>query len=346
MLSEIAAELQNLFASILVGNLFNSMAYMLEILLAWQYYTKKRRTQPTRPRRISLRPAPQFVSPGADTTFVRWFVAVQLVVDTIGTLNNFAYGYMYLILHWGDLEFVAQTHWPAAVYCISSGLSGFSVQLYLIWRLGILSKNYLICGVLALASMGGLVGAILFGIHSQVSTNVLELVPLSMIWLIASVVADILIAAALVWELCKFKTTFRQTKSIIKRLIYSAIQTGCLTSLVAALVLITFIVNPAKNITLAFGFFLGRMYGCTLLFNLTTGRGRMGEVSDATHTHTHTTEERGYAGTRGQARPTATMLDTFGGIHVQRSVHVDKDDIPDVDDASEVAGADRKGEIL
>ncbi|KAJ6520962.1 hypothetical protein B0H19DRAFT_1069872 [Mycena capillaripes] len=53
---------------------------------------------------------------------------------------------------------------------------------------------------------------------------------------------------------------------------YGAVQTGSITSVTAILVVITFVAYPLANISLAFGFFLGRVYGCTLLLNLSTKR--------------------------------------------------------------------------
>ncbi|KAF7290259.1 hypothetical protein MIND_01339600 [Mycena indigotica] len=304
------AFLEDVFAPPLIGTWINSMVYMVELLLAYEYYTNKH-----------LR------SPGANTTFVRWIVALQLLIDTVGTIGDSAFAYLMLVTHWGDMAYLAYNAWPGAVYCITSGISGFIVQLYLVWRYGILSKNYVICGILVLGALTAVSGAIGLGILSMVHRSTSDrkkIVPISMVWLIASVVTDIGVAGALVITLRGFKSNFKSTRSIIHRLIVGAIQTGSATAVVAAVTLITFALWPNTALSLAPGFFLGRLYGCTLLFNLTTRRmGGAGDPSDASDEHF--SGSRGASGT-ARDRDRATRLDTFGGIHVHQIVQVNNDD--------------------
>ncbi|KAF7288939.1 hypothetical protein MIND_01410300 [Mycena indigotica] len=355
-MASVAASLENIFAPVLLGTWFNAMVYMLELVLAYRFFSNK-----------------QLRSPGANTTLVRWVVIFQLFIDTVGTMGASAYAYIFLVTHWGDLGFLLNTTnpWPSGIYCITSGLSGFTVQLYLIWRYGILSANsgrsngYLVCSALVFTALVGLGGALAAGViaiaygsptHSMRRT----IRPLSMVWIISSVVTDIGIAVALVVQLRSFKSSFKRTRSVIHRLIVGAIQTGTATSLVATVVLLTFLVWPNTTISFASGFFLGRLYGCTLLFNLLTRR--MGDAGDSTE---RSDDHLSFSGSRmatsgARDRERGTRLDTLGsGIHVHRIVQVDKDGeirsagtdakdvtvhIGDRDDVS-VGDSDRKARI-
>ncbi|KAF7290275.1 hypothetical protein MIND_01341300 [Mycena indigotica] len=316
--------LQGLFAPALIGTWVNAMAYMLELVLAWRYYTSR-----------------HLYSPGANTTLVRWIVSVQLGVDTLGTMVNAAAVYLVLVRHWGELPYLANNTWAGAAYCITTGISGYLEQLYLIWRYGILSKNYLVCIVLALsatASVGGAIGlgALTF-LHPAV-TERQRIVPVSLVWFITATVADIAIACALVFQLRKYKSAFKQTRHVVRQLILAAAQTGSITALVTTLTLIAFAAWPQTAITLAFGFFLGRVYGCTLLYNVVSRRvGGMGDSTDMDEERVSGSRQATSGGRDRMER--ATVLETLGGIHVHQIVQVTKDadiDIrrltPDADD--------------
>ncbi|KAF7288969.1 hypothetical protein MIND_01413500 [Mycena indigotica] len=342
-MASVAASLQNIFAPVLVGTWLCFMAYTLELVLAFQYFSNKH-----------LR------SPGANTTIVWWIVVFQLFVDTLGAMGAAAYAYLFLVSHWGDLAFMTQTTnpWPSAIYCFTSGFSGLTVQLYLIWRYSILSKNYVVCGILALGTIVAFGGALGAGVTAITHTHPTESLqkhirPISMVWFIGSAVTDIAIATALVFKLQTFKSTFKRTRSVIHRLIVIAIQTGSATSVVASLVLITFLVWPNTTIPFAPGFVLGRLYGCTLLFNLTTRRmGDIGNSSERSDDHlSFPASLVAGTGTSGAPRDRSgregdrpTRLDTLGGIHVHQIVQVDKGrlDAQDMDARDDVSVGDRK----
>ncbi|KAF7302839.1 hypothetical protein MKEN_01246000 [Mycena kentingensis (nom. inval.)] len=252
----LADQLQPVFGPALVGSWINAMVYMLELILAYQYFGRVRR----------------LLSPGAETTFVKIVVIIQLIVDTVGMCGTSAYVYLLVVSHWGDVDVLTQNLWPGTVYCLTLGMSQCIVQMYLIWRYAILSKNYALCVIFGLGAITGLVGSFIGGISTITVFNTVEkrprVIPIIMMWHISASSVDILVAIALVVQLMRYKTNFKRTQSVIKRLIIGAIQTGSVTSIFALLSLLTFIAYPTTNVNLAFGFVVGRLYGCTLLFNL------------------------------------------------------------------------------
>ena len=94
------------------------------------------------------------------------------------------------------------------------------------------------------------------------------------LWLICSSMADILIAASLVVTLSRASAsiTTRSTKALLSRLIFVAIQSGTITTVIVVLALTTYTLNPTSNDSAYFSFCLGRAYTLTMLFNLNLRR--------------------------------------------------------------------------
>jgi len=78
-------------------------------------------------------------------------------------------------------------------------------------------------------------------------------------------VIDLLIAVALFYLLHRSRTGFKQTDSVISRLMLFTINTGLLTSICAVLCLVTFVLYPNDLIYVTFFFCLSRLY-CNSLF--------------------------------------------------------------------------------
>ncbi|KAF8918440.1 hypothetical protein CPB85DRAFT_1430612 [Mucidula mucida] len=252
------------------------MLYMLELQQAYTYFKTYKR----------------------DPKVIKSVVAFNIVVDTLGTANNCACIYLYTITHWGDTAYLLVQNWAVPSYVILSGISACTVQLFLAYRFWNLSKNAFITPFLALFSLASLGGAIANGItviqHSTYAERNFNIKTVT-IWL-ASAVADISIACALVWRLQRANTTFRQTKTLIHRLTFTAIQTGSVTTALAILCLILYLINTELNITVGFGFCLGRVYSLTMLFNLTTrAKGRHADLDTTEPGSSQREGENGYS---------------------------------------------------
>ncbi|KAK0501055.1 hypothetical protein EDD18DRAFT_788811 [Armillaria luteobubalina] len=237
--------------AILIGSWFNAMLYMLEL---WQGYIF-------------------FSTFRGDALIVRLMVIISLVVDTLGTANNCACIYLYTVTHWGDMTYILVQNWAVPTYVILSGISACNVQLFLSYRFWTLTKNTFITGTLITFSLASLGGAIANGItvvyHSDYAQRDFNIKTVT-IWLVASAVADISIACALIIQLRSSKPVFKETKALIRRLTIMAMQTGTVTTTLAIICLILYLVNTESNITVGFGFCLGRVYALTMLFNLNT----------------------------------------------------------------------------
>lgn len=119
---------------------------------------------------------------------------------------------------------------------------------------------------------GGITSAI-FVIHfSQYAERATLTIPVT-IWLISAVTADCLIALLLVYHLhaARQQVARFESSNLVKpleRLIYSSLETGAATALVAILTLVTYLADKSSNVSPAIGFSLGRVYSLTTIFCL------------------------------------------------------------------------------
>jgi hypothetical protein len=206
-----------------------------------------------------------------------WLVLWCYALDVLCSAMNCTCVYLYTVTHWGDYAYKLDQHWPLTTGLVCSGLVGITVQAFLILRYHSLSKNLYAAGFLAamaLASTGAAVAIGILLIRYSAYTERDKLTPPSLVWLAATSVTDWLIAGLLVWELRKRKNiATRRTDGMIHTLIVNAIRTGAVTSLLATSFLISYAVSSHSNISIGFGFCLGRVYSITLLYNINTNGG-------------------------------------------------------------------------
>jgi len=285
--------LDEVIGGLLIGTWANSFLYMLEIIQAIHYF---------------------HYYPG-DALIIKGVVTILLVNDGISTLGCFANVYLITVTHWGYIEYMEHQSWPMGLYLTTTALSAAIVQGFLIFRWWSLTKNLLISGLLVFmmtVAFGGSMASLVILLRlSQYQRGEHRAIISATIWLGAGAATDIAVALSLMWQLSKVKTSFKSTRSLLRRLSSSAFQTGLAPSLMAAFTLITFITDTDSNVCAAFGQCLGRVYACTMLFNLNRRRSHRrllptgGDGSMVLH----------------------NSLDTsFGGIHVHHPALVHNDE--------------------
>ncbi|KAJ7140682.1 hypothetical protein C8R44DRAFT_974498 [Mycena epipterygia] len=284
----------------MIGSWANSSLYIIELLQAYNYFAKF----------------------GGDHTYVKLTIALCLAVDTVSIAGNYGGVYLYTVTHWGDTAYIQNEYWPHYIYIATTGATAFIVQSYLTFRYFRATKFYLIVSLLLLTATVALVGCIVtlvLVIRYSTYAGRNQIVAPVTIWLVASAFADISLALTLVWQLRGMKSAFKDTQNVIKRLIRSSIQTGTITSIFAAIVLITYLTDKQSNVTVAIGFCLGRIYTLTLLHNLNNRSQIGGSTSDSSDgpPTVHISQERNNAG-----------LESLRGIHVHRTAIVKIDDRP------------------
>jgi len=241
-----------------VGSWFNAMLYMLEIVQL-TYYIKHswKRGKDSK----------------GDKLPIRCIVIICFIVDTLCTIAICSWVFLSDVIHWGDVQYLTQQYWPVPTKVMCTSTVALLVQSFLISRYYHMSKQRIISCVLGFFSItsfaGGISVSVVLVFYSSYADRYKGLAT-TPVWMAASAVADICIAVALVISLSKAgsKTSMPRTKKIISRLIIVAIQSGTFTSVLAILLLSTYLARPTTNDSAYFSFCLGRAYTLTMLFNL------------------------------------------------------------------------------
>ncbi|EJD36025.1 hypothetical protein AURDEDRAFT_108700, partial [Auricularia subglabra TFB-10046 SS5] len=263
-----------------------------------------------------------------DRFLIRCLVAFIFSVDMVATMNAFAMVYLYTITHWGDGIFLGVQNNTIPVYSITLAVSVLCMHSFLIYRYIVLSKNYFVAFVLAGLAVTAFVGDSL-ATWSVVRFTALadreKLRTFAIIWLSSAAGADVLIALSLIYELANVKSSYKKTKSLIFRLMRTAIMTGAVTATFAIVTLTTYLAKPTSNICLTFGMCIGRVCTLTVLYNLNMRRANGTYGSSAGRAHSISGNsmplESGFAFTHG-TRLEGTAVNGIN-VHQQSVVHVD-----------------------
>ncbi|KAJ7708894.1 hypothetical protein B0H17DRAFT_1174192 [Mycena rosella] len=289
-------QLNKVIGALMLGTFVNSMLYMLEILEVIKYY----------------KGFPK------DSKTIKACIFTLVLLDTTCTFAEWACIYLYGVLHWGDLSYLGYQNLVIPIYIYTSGIIGFIVQNFLISRYYKLTNRRAVCATLVLMSTAAEVGSVWCATQLSVVTDYTHrnvAVHSAILWLVSSAATDISIAAALVLQLHSVTSAFRETRSLIRRLIFHTIQTGSFTTAIAICVLVTYLTDTNANICVGFGFTLGRLYTLTMLFNLNNRR---------------ITKDGGESGSaRNNNTPTGADISLHGiTVHRTAIVHIDDEQAP------------------
>ncbi|KIM49810.1 hypothetical protein M413DRAFT_21947 [Hebeloma cylindrosporum] len=166
----------------------------------------------------------------------------------------------------------------------------FFVQGYYAHRISILGQSKKVAGTIIALSFIQLGGGIPVGVHSQQkkylqTTDMLALQAVSLgvrttplqicsrisvnttsqLWLIGSVLCDIIIAVCMIYYLSRCDTTVKQTKMVLKKVIRLTIETGSLTAVIG---IMCFVLSSIPAIPYYYQFpmgIIGKVYANSML---------------------------------------------------------------------------------
>ncbi|KAF7369803.1 WD-REPEATS-REGION domain-containing protein [Mycena venus] len=218
-----------------------------------------------------------------DPLYIKLYVAVLMLADTLNTGFMVAYLYKSLVVHFNDLAYLAKANWgrwslllyvcyrpsddgeflllnPSRRKLIwfqtIQGIIGSMVQLFYAWRIHTLTGNIWIVGLICICALtnafGGLASASAIAFVPQFSHFQEFQIPV-ICWLMSAAVGDVIITATLVSFFRKHRTGCSATDTRVDQIIRLTIQTGMITSVCSVIDL---------------GLFLGDSSGMHLLFNL------------------------------------------------------------------------------
>ncbi|KAF7761965.1 hypothetical protein Agabi119p4_9957 [Agaricus bisporus var. burnettii] len=145
------------------------------------------------------------------------------------------------------------------------------VQLFIAWRIIVISgKRHipLIIGLFSLISTGGAIWLAYTVVDIREFSRKAELHWPALTWLIAAMIADVIIAASLGYSLAKRRTGIAQTDDTINRIIRMTIQTGLVTAIFTILEVICFLLIPNSTLNFVWDLALSKLYTNALLSTL------------------------------------------------------------------------------
>ncbi|KAJ6461791.1 hypothetical protein C8R45DRAFT_1027958 [Mycena sanguinolenta] len=235
--------------ALLVGTWANSILYTVEVTQAVYYYRHFKN----------------------DDWKLKLLLSSVITIDSVSMIANYASVYLYTITHWGDLAYLQNQYWFDPLYVFSTGVVAALAQSFLAARYWLLTKNKFITLILfcfiIVAAGGAFASGATLAIYPKYTERGKVTIPATT-WLIAEAVTDISVASALLWQFRKAKSSFKETRSLLNRLVARTIRTGSAGATFALAVLIAFLANKESNVPTGIAYVIGRIYCITMLANL------------------------------------------------------------------------------
>ncbi|KAF7328257.1 hypothetical protein MVEN_02565600 [Mycena venus] len=239
--------------ALLIGTWANSFLYMAELTQARYYFRHFKH----------------------DDWKLKTLVLVAFLVDTVSTVGDYACVYLYTITHASDSHYLADQHWPIPLYLFTTAIIAVVIQSFLVIRYWWFTRNIfvtLLNSFLCIVAFGGAVACgVIIAMFPAFKEREKVRIPAT-IWLVTEAVADLSIAAALLWELRKARPTLVDTRSVLDRLVALTIRTGTATATLAVGTVIAFLLKEETNISVGIAYTLGRVYVLSMLANLNVRR--------------------------------------------------------------------------
>jgi hypothetical protein len=239
-------DIQNTYGCTFIGLVISILLFGITVCQTWIYFWKYSKRDP--------KP-------------LRFFVLAILLLDAFHTILCIYSVYWYLILNFGNVENLEYNMWTMNVQVIINAFVDYMVQLFYARRLYIVSKSIIIPAIIVLLGTNCLALGFVFTVRSsalRLFSRYSSLIGITCIGLGSGVVADILIAFSMCWYLYHKRTGFARTDSMIMTLMSYSINSGLLTCIVTAGVLITFTTNTNSMIWEIFYWPRGKSSLCEL----------------------------------------------------------------------------------
>ncbi|KAJ7730282.1 hypothetical protein B0H14DRAFT_3518119 [Mycena olivaceomarginata] len=174
---------------------------------------------------------------------IKTLVAVAFVIDTVSAMGEYA---CYTVSHAGDLAYLSKQNWGLPLYTIATTCVAILVQSFLVFRYWRFTNNTIFVVLLSVVILVAFGSGLASGLAVLLFPALRDRTKLRVsgtVWIVTQVSADLIIAAALVYEFQKAKSKFsegwRRIHNTLDRLVLLTIQTGSATAVIAVTAFIT-----------------------------------------------------------------------------------------------------------
>jgi hypothetical protein len=203
-----------------------------------------------------------------DSSLLRGFVAVLMVIDTFHIILDCHFFYHYTVSNFGNLEALGVAIWSIAVQIAVGGIISSSVQFFYAYRIHQLSVSMivpmLICTLSLTQTIMGIVTCVKVLQLKFFAAGNLSL-PFGISTLASEVACDVSITMAMLYYLHKGKTGFKATNRAVTMLMQYMVNSGGLTTMAAIAGVVAWTVSPGTLVNVLFFMIMIRLYPCSFL---------------------------------------------------------------------------------
>ncbi|KAJ7573974.1 hypothetical protein C8J56DRAFT_980396 [Mycena floridula] len=205
-----------------------------------------------------------------DPLWIRCYVWVLLLVDTLNTGFLFVYLYNSVIRCFADDTALTTANWVFATDPAMTAIIGSMVQLFFAWRISVLRvRHWVVFFTISCAIIGFLAGtstSVAIGFVPEFSLFQ-RFRAAVIVWLLSAACGDIVITWTMVNYLRDHRTGYAATDDRIEQIIRLTIQTGMLTAVWSIVDLCVYLGDPT-GMHLAFNLPLSKLYSNSLMSSL------------------------------------------------------------------------------
>ncbi|CDO68272.1 hypothetical protein BN946_scf184842.g35 [Trametes cinnabarina] len=200
-----------------------------------------------------------------DSKFVKSLVLILTVLDTLHLILCMRTIYWYLVTNFGNTDNLDVTTWSMA------GLIGLIVEAFFARRVWMMSRNWVVTGIILILAALHFVVRVLSVVTPQSELTLRRFILgrfskfKSLTWVTclglgAAAASDILIAGAMCYYLYKKRTGLKRTDSLVTTLMVYSINTGLTTSIIGTICVVAFGAMPTNFVWLGFFWIMGKCY--------------------------------------------------------------------------------------
>jgi len=236
-----------LFGPMLIGVLLNMMLYGAMVTQMFRYY------------RLYTN----------DPAWIRYLMLYLFIVGTANVVIECGIIYEPLIIQYGTAvtpATISPKLLPGDAILIS--IVSAPIQLFAAWRISVITKSFVLPGLIASLSLGSFGSGINMSIKVFMNREFGEFdrfLTSAIVWLALSAVCDIVIAVGLSHALYTRKTGFTHVDGQINRIIRLTLETGSLTAITALADVWLFLVFPRTAMNFIVDLPLASLYTVSLL---------------------------------------------------------------------------------
>ncbi|RDX50276.1 hypothetical protein OH76DRAFT_1402729 [Lentinus brumalis] len=235
------ALIDSTFGAALVGLIVSACLYGITLLQTFTYFRKY----------------------SNDKTIIKSLVVILTVLDTLHLALCTRSVYWYLVTNFGDASNLDVTTWSMALQVDCNGLIGVMVEVFFARRVWMMSRNWLITGIIVVLAFMHFSLGVVFTVESFVLGRFSKFASLTWetcLGLGSAAACDVIIAASMCYYLYTMRTGIKRTDSVVALLMVYSVNSGLTTGIIGTICVVTFAAMPTSLIWLSFFWIMGKCY--------------------------------------------------------------------------------------